>query len=63
MEDITTEKNGISWERSLVNQNGSLFISIPKIWCILYGVKKGDKVALKLLRDGTLKVSPEVGQE
>lgn len=60
METVGSEKhdiNGVTWERPLVNQNGSLYVTIPKIWCVLHGIKKGDKITLKLLSDGSLKVT------
>ena len=50
--------NGVTWERPLVNQNGSLYVTIPKIWCVLHGMKKGDKITIRLLTDGSLKVMP-----
>ena len=46
----------IIWDKPLVNQNGSLYIGIPRTWIILHGLKKGDNVKLKLLADGNLKI-------
>jgi len=58
------EPVNIAWDKPLVNQNGSIYIGIPKTWIILHGLKKGDNVKLKLLADGNLKILvPKISQE
>ena len=46
----------ILWEKTLISQNGSLYVSVPKTWCLLNNLKKGDKIKVRLLRDGSLKI-------
>jgi len=58
------EPVNIAWDKSLVSQNGSLYIGIPRTWVILHGLKKGDNVKLKLLADGNLKILvPKISHE
>lgn len=59
MEELKMDKNSLYWSRSLTDQRGSLYVSLPKIWCIMKGLSKGDEVVLKMLTDGTLKVISE----
>ncbi len=46
----------IEWHKALVNQNGSLYLNIPKTWATIFGLDKGDRVTLRLLSDGSLKI-------
>ena len=51
-----SEYESIIWKKSLVSQNGSLYIGIPKTWVILHNLEKGDTIELKLLKDGNIKI-------
>ncbi len=48
----------VQWRKSLISQNGSLYVNIPKTWVIINGLKKGDQIRVKLLNDGSLKIIP-----
>lgn len=41
----------------LLGTNGALAIILPKMWTYNFGIKKGDRLAVDLLDDGSLKVS------
>jgi len=51
-----SEYESIVWKKSLVSQNGSLYIGIPRTWVILHDLEKGDTIELRLLKDGNIKI-------
>jgi len=51
-----SEYESIVWKKSLVSQNGSLYIGIPRTWVILHDLEKGDTIELKFLKDGNIKI-------
>jgi bifunctional DNA-binding transcriptional regulator/antitoxin component of YhaV-PrlF toxin-antitoxin module len=44
-------------ERSVVNQNGTLYVSIPKIFAEKHGIHAGDRIPV-ILDSGQLRVIP-----
>jgi antitoxin component of MazEF toxin-antitoxin module len=42
--------------RRLQALGNSLYVSLPNIWVQTLGLKKGDKVAIDLMNDGSLKI-------
>jgi phosphate uptake regulator len=41
----------------LLGSRGALAIILPKMWTFNFGIKKGDRLAVDLLDDGSLKIS------
>ena len=41
----------------LLGPKGALAMILPKMWTLNFGVKKGDRLTVDLLDDGSLKVS------
>jgi len=41
----------------LLGNRGSLAVILPKMWTHNFGIKKGERLAVDLLEDGSLKIS------
>jgi len=46
-------------QRRVQNIAGTVFISLPKIWTRNIGIKKGDRLDIDLLDDGSLRISQQ----
>lgn len=50
-------QKGAVTERTVVNQNGTLYVSIPKAFAAHHGIQAGDRLPI-IIDNGQLKIIP-----
>lgn len=60
MEKNVVRIENLTFQRSVIKSGNSLFVCLPETYVALARIRKGGKLTLNILSDGTLKIKPEV---